>query len=364
MIRIGIVGCGFIGTVHSFALHQLTAGGLVDARVTATYDRDQAKAGFMAGHHEGAVASPTLDACLDEVDVVWVCTWTAGHLEPVEAAAARGMPVFCEKPLAPDLPTAEKLAAALGSVPHQVGLVLRHAPVFRTLAAEVTSGRHGRVMAAQMRDDQYFPNQGVYGSTWRDDVSVAGGGTLIEHSIHDIDVLRWVLGDPVSVTARTGALAGHPGIEDTATVVYSYPDGMAASLTSVWHQILSRPSTRRLEVFCEGALLWADDDHLGPVHVETTDGATAIEGELPDWVDRFTLPDVLTKPLAQYAEPAKEFLDALAASGPAATGFPDAATALAAHRLVDAAYRSASAGGVAVEPSAGEVGLDEGDQAP
>lgn len=351
MIRIGIVGCGFIGTVHSFALHQLIAGGLVDARVAATYDRDAAKAAFMAGHHEGAVAASTLDACLDAVDAVWVCTWTAGHLEPVEAAAARGMPIFCEKPLAPDLATAERLAAALCLVPHQVGLVLRHAPVFRTLAAEVASGRHGRVMAAQMRDDQYLPNQGIYGSTWRDDVSVAGGGTLIEHSIHDIDVLRWVLGDPIDVTARTGRLAGHPGIEDTATVVFSYPDGVGATLTSVWHQILSRPSTRRLEVFCEDALLWTDDDYLGPVHVETGDGAEAVEAELPDWVDRFTVGEALTKPLAQYAEPAKHFLDALSASGPAAEGFPDAPTALAAHRLVDAAYRSAAAGCRPVSPA-------------
>ncbi|MCL4293900.1 MAG: Gfo/Idh/MocA family oxidoreductase [Acidimicrobiia bacterium] len=342
MIRIGIVGCGFIGTVHSFALHQLIAGGLVDARVAATYDRDAAKAAFMAGHHEGAVAASTLDACLDAVDAVWVCTWTAGHLEPVEAAAARGMPIFCEKPLAPDLATAERLAAALCLVPHQVGLVLRHAPVFRTLAAEVASGRHGRVMAAQMRDDQYLPNQGIYGSTWRDDVSVAGGGTLIEHSIHDIDVLRWVLGDPIDVTARTGRLAGHPGIEDTATVVFSYPDGVGATLTSVWHQILSRPSTRRLEVFCEDALLWTDDDYLGPVHVETGDGVEAVEAELPDWVDRFTVGEALTKPLAQYAEPAKHFLDALSASGPAAEGFPDAPTALAAHRLVDAGCRPVS----------------------
>lgn len=349
MIRIGIVGCGFIGTVHSFALHQLIAGGLVDARVVATYDRDAAKAAFMAGQHDGAVACDSLDACLDASDVVWVCTWTAGHLEPVEAAAAKGLPIFCEKPLAPDLPTAERLAAALATVPHQVGLVLRLAPVFRALAAEVASGRHGRVLATQMRDDQYFPNQGIYGSTWRDDVSVAGGGTLIEHSIHDLDVLLWVLGHPTTVAARTGNLAGHPGIEDTAGVVLGYPGGVTATLTSVWHQILSRPSTRRLEVFCERALLWTDDDHLGPLHVETSAGVESVEAAMPGWADRFTLPDVLTKALVQYAEPAKEFLDAVAASGTDARGFPDASAALVAHRVVDAAYRSSAAGGVPVD---------------
>src|SRR3712207_8553561 len=52
------------------------------------------------------------------------------------------------------------------------------------------------------RDDQFFPNQGHYASTWRADVEVAGGGTLLEHSIHDLDVLRWLLGDAERVRDR------------------------------------------------------------------------------------------------------------------------------------------------------------------
>jgi predicted dehydrogenase len=54
--------------------------------------------------------------------------------------------------------------------------------------------------------------------------------------------------------------------------------------------------------------------------------------------------------VGEYAPATKSFLDALAAGGTAATGFPDAATALAAHRVVDAAYRSAAAGGEAITP--------------
>ena len=72
--------------------------------------------------------------------------------------------------------------------------MLRHAPVFRNVAEIVHSGRYGKPMALVLRDDQYFPIQGMYGSTWRSDVDKAGGGTLIEHSIHDLDVINWVLG--------------------------------------------------------------------------------------------------------------------------------------------------------------------------
>ena len=167
-----------------------------------------------------------------------------------------------------------------------------------------------------MRDDQYFPVQGLYGSTWRGDVAHAGGGTVIEHSIHDVDVLRWILGDPVEVSARTATRFGYPGIEDTAAATFAYADGSVAQLTSVWHQVLSRESSRRLEVFCEKAMLWTDDDYLGPLHVQTDDGEQLIDGRAAR-VERAgsRCPRCTRKALAQYAEPSKAFLDALGRLG-------------------------------------------------
>jgi predicted dehydrogenase len=339
--RVGIVGCGFIASVHSLALQGLVGGELVDAAVTATYDADPERARRIAAPHDALVAAD-LEELLGHVDVVWVCTWSAAHLEIVRAAVERGCAVLCEKPLAPDLRGCEEVAALLDRVPHQVGLVLRHAPVFGRVAAEVASGRYGRPLATTLRDDQYFPIQGMYRSDWRADVRRAGGGTLLEHSIHDLDVLRWILGDPVRISAVVANRFGHAGIDDVADVRLEYPDGALATLVSVWHRILRRPSTRRLEVFCEDALLWTDDDLLGPLHVETTDATEERAGELPDWIDRLALAPELRIPVSQYAVPAKSFLDSVA-SGTRPS--PGADVALAAHRLADAAYRSAAAGG-------------------
>ncbi len=125
---------------------------------------------------------------------------------------------------------------------------------------------------------------------------------------------------------------------------FDYADGGSAQLTSIWHQVLSRESSRRLEIFCEGAFMWTEDDYLGPLHLQTSDGVEHFEGELPEWADRLTVPEVFAKAVAAYATPTKAFLDALNASGPATVGHPSAAHALAAHRLVDLAYRSAAAG--------------------
>lgn len=356
MLRIGLIGCGHIGTVHSFALRQLADAGLIDADITATFDTDPERAVKLAEPNHAAPAE-SLEALLDSVDVAWICTWTDGHLPAVEAAVARSLPVFCEKPLAPNLADCRRIAELLGRVPHQVGLVLRHAPVFRNLAEIVHSGRYGTPMALILRDDQYFPIQGMYGSTWRRDVEKAGGGTLIEHSIHDLDVINWVMGPPDSVSAHTASIFGYPGIDDSAALRLTYPGGATASLVSVWHQVTTRPSTRRLELFCEDAFVWTEDDYLGPLHIETSTGVETIEGDPPAWIDRFTVPEVLAKPLAQYAEPSKAFLDALVADGDAARGMPGVQDALAAHEVVDGAYRSAAASGEALRFASISEGL-------
>lgn len=349
MRRIGIVGAGFIGQIHSFALHALVTQGLVDARVVVVCDENEERAQRLAAHHDARVHS-SLDDALDEVDVVWVCTPTSTHAAIVSEAVRAAKAVFCEKPLGRNLAEAEEVAAALGAVPHHVGLVLRSAPVFRGLKEQLEGGRFGRAMAAIFRDDQSFPVEGIYRSSWRSDVTVAGAGTLLEHSIHDLDLLRWLLGEPTRVTGVIANFSGHPGVEDVATVLLDFGGGTSASLTSVWHGVTTRLSTRRLEVFCERGLLWLDDDNLGPLHIETDAGSETIQCEPPPWVVDLDLPAEVAKPLGLYATPAKVFLDGLDRGEGLG---PGAAEALAAHRLVDASYRSAGMGGQPVQVAPG-----------
>ena len=205
----------------------------------------------------GADVVSDLDALMERCDAVWICTPTVAHRNAVDAALAHGRAVFCEKPLATDLDGAHALVAAVAASPEpvlaQCGLVLRSAPVFRALRELVASGTLGRPMAAIFRDDQYFPIQGTYASQWRADVTQAGGGCLIEHSIHDVDILRFCFGEVDRLSARTANFSGHEGIEDLATVSLSFASGLEAHLTSVWHNILSRGSTRRIELFCRRA---------------------------------------------------------------------------------------------------------------
>jgi len=344
--RVALVGCGFIGGVHSTALRALVRAGLADARVVRTYDHDADRARRFAAAHDGALAAGSLDETLDAVDAVWVCTPTSSHPEVVGAACERGLAIYCEKPLAPTLEEARDVAAlveAAGGVA-QVGLVLRAAPVFLRLRDALADAGAGRPMSAVMRDDQFFPIQGHYASTWRADVAAAGGGALIEHSIHDLDLLSWLLGPVREVSAVTANFAGHAGVEDAAHVRLTHASGAVSSLVSLWHGILSRASTRRLEVFCERQLLWLDDDLVGPLHVQGPDGPGPDHGPDRGFLElarSLPVPDGWRIPLAGYARADLDFLAAVQAGRPAGPGM---AEALQAHILVDAAYRSAGQG--------------------
>ncbi len=347
MLRVGFVGSGLIAWAHGLGLKAMIDDEVVDAAIVAVHDRREHRARGFAD----ALASDDVDVVADAAavarrcDVVWVCTPTSAHRGVVDEALAAGCAVFCEKPLDIDLANAAALVEAVraSGAPSQSGLVLRSAPVFRALHDLVRGGTLGAPMAAVFRDDQYFPIQGTYASKWRADAAQAGGGCLIEHSIHDLDILRFCFGDVDSVVARTANHAGHVGIEDLAAVTLSFASGCEAQLTSVWHDILSRGSTRRLEVFCRRGMAWLEDEFRGPLHVQTSAGTEVRACPSPAWVDALPLAhDEVGLAVRAYVEADRAFIDAVTGGRPPEPGLD---VALEAHRLVDAAYRSAANGG-------------------
>ena len=349
MLRVGFVGSGLIAWAHGLGLRAMIDGGVLDASIVAVHDEHERRArGFadVLGDSVEVVADAAEVA--RRCDAMWVCTPTSAHRIAVDAALAARCAVFCEKPLDVDLTRATRLVEAVGASGRasQSGLVLRSAPVFRTLRELVRAGTIGAPMAAIFRDDQYFPIQGTYASQWRADVAQAGGGCLIEHSIHDLDILRFCFGEVESVMARTANHAGHDGVEDLAVVTLSFASGLEAQLTSVWHDILSRGSTRRLEVFCREGMVWLDDEFRGPLHLQTSVGIEVRACPSPPWVDALPLADdEIGVALRAYVEADRGFADAVIAGRPPEPGLE---VALQAHRLVDAAYRSAAGGGAPI----------------
>jgi UDP-N-acetyl-2-amino-2-deoxyglucuronate dehydrogenase len=360
MLRIGFVGSGLIAWAHALGLKAMIDGGVLNASIVAVHDHHERRARRFAdvvgGAGDGGARPAEVVSSAAEVaarcDAIWVCTPTADHREAVDAALAARRAVFCEKPLSTDLAEADALVAAVevAGVLSQCGLVLRSAPVFRSLRALIESGSLGQPLAAVFRDDQFFPIQGHYASQWRADVALAGGGCLIEHSIHDVDILRYCFGEVDSVSARTANVAGHQGVEDVAAVTLSFASGFVAQLTSVWHDILTRGSTRRIEVFCRDGMVRLSDEFRGPLHIQTSAGKEVCECPSPEWVDALPLAnDEVGLAVRAYVDADRAFADAVV-EGRAPE--PSLDEALVAHRLVDAAYRSAAAAGLPAVPIA------------
>lgn len=336
-VRVGFLGAGLIATYHGKSLHRSGA----DHVIAAVYDPDLQRTEAFA-QASGAIAMPDEASLLDAVDAVYVCTWTSEHPRLVAEAAARGLAVFCEKPLAVDLPLAIDLAATVerAGVINQVGLVLRSSPAVLELAHQLGDPRNGRVQAVVLRDDQCLPVGGMYGSTWRGDVTLAGAGTMLEHSIHDVDMLEWLVGPIAAVSARSSSFAEITGIEDTVVAALEFAGGTQGSLTSVWHQLDARPSLRRLEVICEHAFLTLEHDVVGPVTWVRQDGdAGSVEGQ--ELVERTT-----EHHGGQHPNQDRGFIEAVATGVPGP--HPTFATAVRAHEVVDAVYRSALNGGVPI----------------
>jgi predicted dehydrogenase len=152
-------------------------------------------------------------------------------------------------------------------------------------------------------------------------------------------MLRFLIGDVESVSARATYRHNIDGIEDCVAASVQFVNGAIGTLTTIWHDNLSRPSLRHVEVFCENrTVIIAGDDWFGPVSWSDADGTTgSLEGE--------TLTDK-TAPLALTdANPDGAFVRDAASRQPA---FPDFSIALEAHRIVEAMYRSARDNGNSV----------------
>jgi predicted dehydrogenase len=158
---------------------------------------------------------------------------------------------------------------------------------------------------------------------------------LIEHSIHDLDLLEFLLGPAATVSGQSAEFHPHEGIEDVVVASLGFECGAIASLVSVWHDVLERPSLRRVEVFCERAYLVVEGDFVGPVRwTRAGQGDGSLEGE--------ALMRELHAQNIAVRHPDAAFIAAVQRGEPA---YPDFGEALRAHVLTDAIYRSAAEGG-------------------
>jgi predicted dehydrogenase len=242
----GIIGCGMIAEYHARAI-----GEIPGARLVAVYDSSAArdKGSRIAALATGPCAvEHELEALLahPEIDVVCVCTPSGAHAEPAVAAARAGKHVVVEKPLEITLPRCDAIIAACDA--NAVGLCAifpsRFSPANLRLKQAIDTGRFGRLTLGDTyvkwwRSQEYYDSGG-----WRGTWQLDGGGALMNQAIHNIDLLTWLMGDVVEVSAFTDTLSHERiEVEDTAVATLRFASGalgVIEAATSAYPGLLKR----------------------------------------------------------------------------------------------------------------------------
>ncbi|MEA2445042.1 MAG: hypothetical protein QOJ12_2334, partial [Thermoleophilales bacterium] len=311
--RVGLVGCGYIGTRH---LEKLLAWD--DVAVVAVADADPARAEATAGvAGSRAYADGGELIAYEDLDAVWICVPPFAHGAVERAAVDRGLPFFVEKPLAAELETAE----AIGRAVADAGLLTSVGYHWRYLdtvgaARDLLRANAPRLALGFWLDATPPP------AWWR--VERTSGGQMVEQATHLFDLVRLLVGEPVSVFAAGSRCerAAFPGsdIFDVSTATMRF--GVDAVATIHATCILDAPHRIGLQLVAEGLTIELTEDEL----TVDRDGARRTQ---PVGVDPFLAED-------------RGFVDAVQGR-PANVRVPYA-EALATHRLAAAAARSARDG--------------------
>ena len=257
-LRLLVLGYGSIGRRHIANLRQLGVDEIV-----AVDPREDRRAEAEA--QLGVSVARTLEDALDQApDAALVCTPPAMHVEHALAAARAGCDLFIEKPLANAFDGLDALEREVtsGGLMCLVGCNFRFDAGLHHVKTLLDRGAVGKVVSARAQFGQYLPDW----HPWEDyrngySASLAQGGGIVLDRIHEIDYMRWLLGDVDRVVALTGRLSGlEIDTEDTAEILLRFASG---ALGSIHLDYVRRTYDCSLEVVgTEGTVQWRYQDRL------------------------------------------------------------------------------------------------------
>src|SRR5690349_11097635 len=195
MVKVAIVGCGFMGRMHANVYSLLN-----NAQLVALVDRKAEKRETYSKDF-GVPAYETLHELFEkhpDLDVVDVCLPTYEHKDAVMAAASAKKHVFCEKPMALTVGDADAMIHACSQAPVRlmIGHCIRFWPEYVLLKKLVEDKSLGELRSINLTRFGEFPSWST--DNWLADESKSGGGVLDMH-IHDTDFIHYLLGNPLSV---------------------------------------------------------------------------------------------------------------------------------------------------------------------
>lgn len=225
-LRVGVIGCGGIGAVHVKSWAQVEG-----ARIVAACDADLGRA-----EATGAAPYAGFEEMLaaEQLDVVDICTPPNLHANLAVAALQRGIPTVCEKPLArtPDEAREIVAAAEASGTLLMTAFCHRFHPPVEAVKALIDEGKLGRILMFRNRFGTRFA--GVE-HRWFSNPDVAGGGVLMDTSVHSVDLFRYLVGEVAGAAAATRTFCPDiSGLEDSAAMLLTAENGAIGVIEGSW----------------------------------------------------------------------------------------------------------------------------------
>ncbi|HEY0605609.1 MAG TPA: Gfo/Idh/MocA family oxidoreductase [Herpetosiphonaceae bacterium] len=228
-LRVGIVSFAHVhAPAYTSALHQIPG-----AVFSGIWD-DRPERGQQAAEHYETTFFADREQLLASVDTVIIASENRHHREHVLAAAAAGVPVLCEKPLATTLADAQAMIQACESARVALGTAfpVRYSAAVQSLRAAVQGGLLGETLMIRAT------NRGTYPGGWFGDPALAGGGALMDHTVHVADLLRWIWQCEFTQVYAEAATRHHEiAVDDCGLLLITLDGDLIASLDPSW----SRP---------------------------------------------------------------------------------------------------------------------------
>lgn len=263
-LRIGVIGAGRIGRVHAANIARLVPR----AELVSVADVI-GEAARSCAQELGAEAAAPDDLLADsEVDAVVICSSTDTHASYIEAAAAAGKHIFCEKPISLDLDAIDRALAAVdkAGVKLQVGFNRRFDANFRRVRQAVVDGDIGEVHLLHLisRDPSPPPIDYVKRS----------GGLFVDMTIHDFDMARFLTGSEVveiyaAAAVRVDPAIGEAGDVDTALITLRFENGAIGSIDNSRRAVYGYD--QRAEVFGSRGSIRTENNHSNSALISTSD---------------------------------------------------------------------------------------------
>ena len=271
-LRVGLLGCGGIAARHAGAVAALSDR----LELVACCGRDLDRTTVFT-ESQGGRAFVDLDRMIDEgIDLLIATLPPYNRRGEIEHAAARGVHLLVEKPIALDMDAATRMVAAVeaAGVVAAIGFMYRFGDAVRRWR-KLDTGPVGLYVGG------YYCNA-LHAHWWRK--RAQSGGQILEQAIHQIDLIRHLVGEPDSVYARYANLFHRDvpdyDVEDLSATIFGWDDGRIASLTAsniaipgVWHKewaIMAERMTGRFTNWNDAVLTRT----AGDVSSETVAGRT------------------------------------------------------------------------------------------